>query len=201
MHMCTLYCIWCMCTFVYLIVLYNCIGANICVSSEELQQYLGIRAAINFCTFAPINFTQPRYSNTCTISVIICCISTVFVFLPQNFVAFVCIGSSDVHHPESQPSIWHFHGFQVIANWRLAAIARTLELLQKSKQKIRNSNGMWWGWKLLKALWSQKAFSQITDNCCDFDGNEPIIVAETCIWRHKNTGCSDITAAQPLVQQ
>ena len=98
---------------------------------------------------------------------LLCCISTVFVFLPQNFVAFVCIGSSDVHHPESQPSIWHFHGFQVIANWRLAAIARTLELLQKSKQKIRNSNGMWWGWKLLKALWSQKAFSQIIDNCCD----------------------------------
>ena len=131
---------------------------------------------------------------------LLCCISTVFVFLPQNFVAFVCIGSSDVHHPESQPSIWRFHGFQVIANWRLAAIARTLELLQKSKQKIRNSNGMWWGWKLLKALWSQKAFSQITDNCCDFDGNEPIIVAETCVWRHKNTGCIDSTATCPAVR-
>ena len=94
---------------------------------------------------APINSTQQRYS--CTWTLIMFCISSVFllyfVFSPQNFVAFVCIiHSTDVHHLESQPSIWHFHGFQVIANWRLAQIARTLDLLQKSKQKIRNSDGM-----------------------------------------------------------
>ena len=77
--------------------------------------------------------STPLNQDTLTTYTVFLCISTVFVFLSQNFVALMCIHSTDVHHPESEPSIWHFHGFQVIANWRLAQIARALGLLQKSK--------------------------------------------------------------------
>ena len=101
MHMCTLYCIYDACVHLYIKLFCTIVSVQIRESSEQLQQYLGIGPAINFCTFAPINFTQPRYSSL----LYFFCTSTVFVFLPQNFVAFVCIGSSDVHHPESQPSI------------------------------------------------------------------------------------------------
>ena len=123
-HMCTLY-------------RSACIKCTIAASSisESVQQLSAL---------APINSTQPRYSYNLCYNMY--CISSVFVSNLYCFCIFTaefkCTHCTDVHHPESELSIWHFHGFQVIANWRLAQIARTLELLQKSKQKIRNSDGM-----------------------------------------------------------
>ena len=112
---------------------YNCSSI-----SESVQQLSAL---------APINSTQPRYSYNLCYNMY--CISSVFVSNLYCFCIFTaefkCTHCTDVHHPESEPSIWHFHGFQVIANWRLAQIARTLELLQKSKQKIRK---LWWYVKL-----------------------------------------------------
>ena len=79
----------------------------------------------------------------CSISTLFC-ISTVFVCLLQNFVAFMCIHSTDVHHPESEPSIWHFHGFQVIANWRLAQIARCWLHARCAPEKQTKDKKLWW---------------------------------------------------------
>ena len=97
---------------------------------------------------APINSTQPRYTytytSTLTIVLYFYCISTEFVFLLQNFVAFMCIHSTDVHHPESEPSIWHFHGFQVIANWRLAQIARCWLHARSAPEKQTKDKKLWW---------------------------------------------------------
>ena len=57
-------------------------GVQLLAWSEQLQQ--DDDASISesdpsTSALAPINFTQPRYSYTCTISVIMCCISSVFL--------------------------------------------------------------------------------------------------------------------------